>query len=134
VTVTTTQPVSFTVTFAPGATGAASATALFASNASNSPNAATLTGTGVSPPVHTVDLSWTASSSSNVIGYNVYRAVYASACGAYSKINAALAASTMYTDTSVANGQAYCYVTTAVDSSAVESGYSNTTQAVIPSP
>jgi fibronectin type 3 domain-containing protein len=81
-----------------------------------------------------VDLSWTASSSSNVIGYNVYRAVYASACGAYSKINAALAASTMYTDTSVANGQAYCYVTTAVDSSAVESGYSNTTQAVIPSP
>ena len=52
VTVTTTQPVSFTVTFAPGATGAASATALFASNASNSPNAATLTGTGVSPDPH----------------------------------------------------------------------------------
>jgi fibronectin type 3 domain-containing protein len=134
VTVTTTQPVSFTVTFAPGATGAASATALFASNASNSPNAATLTGTGVSPPVHTVDLLWTASDSSDVVGYNIYRTVYTSACGAYSKINSALAASTMYTDTSVANGQTYCYATTAVDSSAVESGYSNIAQVVIPSP
>jgi hypothetical protein len=134
VTVTTSQPVSFTVTFTPGATGSASATALFASDASNSPNAATLTGTGVSPPVHTVDLSWTASASSDVIGYNVYRAAYTSACGAYSKINAALAASTMYTDTSVANGQTYCYVTTAVDSSSVESGYSNTAQAVISFP
>jgi hypothetical protein len=134
VTVTTTQPISFIVTFTPGATGAAAATIQFASNASNSPNAATLTGTGVSPPVHTVDLSWTASASSDVVGYNVYRAVYTSACGAYAKINSALAASPMYTDTSVADGQTYCYATTAVDSSAVESGYSNIAQAGIPPP
>jgi HYDIN/CFA65/VesB family protein/centrosomal CEP192-like protein/ASPM-SPD-2-Hydin domain-containing protein len=134
VTVTTSQPVSFTVTFAPGATGAASATALFASNASNSQNAATLAGTGASPPVYTVNLSWIASTSSDVVGYNIYRAAYTNACGSYSKINSALNATTTYTDTSVVDGQTYCYVTTDVDSSDVESAYSNTAQAVISPP
>jgi hypothetical protein len=134
VTVTTSQPVPFTVTFTPGATGGASATALFTSNASSSTNAATLTGTGVSPPVHTVDLSWTESASSDVVGYNIYRAAYTGACGAYTKINPSPSATTTYTDSSVADGQTYCYVTTAVDSSAVESGYSNTAQAVISLP
>ena len=94
VTVTTSQPVLFTVTFTPGATGGASATALFTSNASSSTNAATLTGTGVSPPVHTVDLSWTGSASPDVVGYNFYRAAYGSACGAYSKINPSVNATT----------------------------------------
>ena len=133
-TVTTSQPVPFTVTFTPGATGGASATALFTSNASSSTNVATLTGTGVSQPVHTVDLSWTASATSDVVGYNIYRAPYAGGCGTYSKINPSLNATATYTDSSVADGQTYCYVTTAVDSSAVESGYSNTTQAVIALP
>ncbi|MGC2225859.1 MAG: choice-of-anchor D domain-containing protein, partial [Candidatus Sulfotelmatobacter sp.] len=46
VTVTTSTPVPFTVTFTPGASGTASATASFASNASNTPSLTSLTGTG----------------------------------------------------------------------------------------
>ena len=57
VTVTTNQPVAFTVIFTPGATGAASAAASFASNASSAPTWATLTGTGKPAAVYTVGLN-----------------------------------------------------------------------------
>ena len=40
------------------------------------------------------------------------------------KLNSALNTGKLYTDTTVANGNNYCYATTAVDSSA-ESTYSN---------
>ncbi len=119
VTVTTGQPVSFTVMFSPQASGGASAVASFASDASNSPADASVTGTGVAANAHTVSLSWNASSSPNVVGYNVYRATYGASCGSYSKIGSS--ASTTYTDSSVVNGHAYCYEATAVDSSDVES-------------
>jgi hypothetical protein len=128
------QSANFTVAFTPQTSGVASVTGSFASNASNSPIAATLTGTGTPAEAHMVSLSWTASTSSNVAGYNIYRSTYTSACGAYSKMNSGLNATTTYTDTSVAGGQTYCYLTTAVDSSDVESGYSNTAEAVIPRP
>ena len=39
-----------------------------------------------------------------------------------------------YDDSTVQSGQAYYYVTTAVDSAGVESGYSSQVQAVIPFP
>jgi len=134
VTVTPSQPVSFTVTFTPGATGAAAATVSFASTASNTPSAASLTGTGTAAPVHTVSLTWKASTTSGVTSYNVYRAVYASnACGSYSNIGSTPSPTTAYTDSVVADGTTYCYATTAVDPSG-ESGYSNITQAVIPAP
>jgi hypothetical protein len=81
---------------------------------------------------HSVSLSWTASTSSNVSGYNVYRA--AQAGGPYTKITSSLAVGTTYTDTAVQAGQTYYYVTTAVDSSNNESAWSNEAQAVIPSP
>jgi len=54
--------------------------------------------------------------------------------GPYSKINSALEASNAYTDNTVAAGQTYYYVATAVDGSGNESGYSNQAQAVIPIP
>jgi HYDIN/CFA65/VesB family protein len=134
VTVTTSQPVTFTVKFTPGATGAASASASFASNASNSPSAGSLTGTGASAPVHTVSLSWKASTTSGVTSYNVYRAVYeTSSCGSYSNIGSTESSTTAYTDSVVADGTTYCYATTAVDPSG-ESGYSNITQAKVPAP
>jgi len=126
------QHVQFTVTFTPPATGVASGSLSFASNASNSPSIETLTGTGTPPPSHTVSLSWTASMSQNVTGYNIYRG--AKSGGPYSKINPVLDASTLYTDSAVADGQTYYYVTTAVDSTNQESGYSNQTSAVIPPP
>jgi hypothetical protein len=126
------QQVQFLVTFTPAATGVASGSLSFVSNASNSPTVESLTGTGTPPPQHTVNLSWTASTSQNIIGYNIYRGVKSG--GPYSKINSVLNASTLYSDATVADGLTYYYVTTAVNSSNAESAYSNQTTAVIPPP
>ena len=134
VTVTTAQPVAFTVKFTPGATGTATASASFASTASNTPTAGSLSGTGTAAPVHTVGLKWTASTTSGVTSYNVYRAIYSgSACGSYTNVGSSPSSSTAYTDSVVADGTTYCYATTAVDPSG-ESGYSNIIQAMIPAP
>jgi Abnormal spindle-like microcephaly-assoc'd, ASPM-SPD-2-Hydin len=133
VTVTTSQPVTFTVTFTPGASGAASASASFASTATNSPSAAALTGTGTAAPVHSVSLSWTASTTTGVTSYNVYRAVFGTSCGSYSNVGSTPSSTTTFTDSVVADGTTYCYATTAVDPSG-ESAYSNISKAVIPAP
>lgn len=123
------QNAQFTVTFAPQTSGQASGTISFVSNASNSPTVAPLTGTGASAS-HIVNLSWNVDNSQNVVGYNVYRGNTSG--GPYSKINAGLDSITTYTDSSVADGQTYYYVTTAVTTSGQESGYSNETQAAVP--
>jgi hypothetical protein len=123
------QSVPFTLTFTPQTSGSASAIGSFTSNSSNSA-AETLTGTGAAPPQHSVDLSW--NETSTVVGYNVYRGSQSG--GPYTKINSALDASTTYIDGSVQAGQIYYYVTTAVDSSGAESGYSSQIQASVPSP
>ena len=86
------------------------------------------TGTGAS--AHTVDLSWDASTSAEVSGYNVYRAVYNYSCGSFFKINSVLIPNTAYTDSEVATGTSYCYATTAVSTSGAESGYSNIVSSV----
>lgn len=120
------QSASFTVTFSPTTTGAQTAILTFSSNALTPTTTATLTGTGTAGSTHSVALSWNASTSANVLGYNVYRAVYSSSsCGGYSKINSVLNTSTLYTDFSVVNGTSYCYVSTAVNTSNQESVYSN---------
>jgi fibronectin type 3 domain-containing protein len=72
-----------------------------------------------------VNLSWNASTSSNISGYNIYRAVYTNSCGSFSKINSVLNTSALYTDSAVVSGTSYCYAATAVDSSNAESAYSN---------
>ena len=131
-TLTDGQTTSFTVTFKPATSGTASATLSFSGDAGNSPTAQGLIGNGVAATQHSVALSWDASSGSGVVGYNVYRGGVAG--GPYSKINSALEASAAYTDNSVAAGKTYYYVTTAVDGSGNESGYSNQAQAVIPTP
>ena len=123
---------SFTVTFKPAASGTASATLSFSSDAANSPTTQTLTGNGAAASQHSVVLSWNASASSSVVGYNVYRGGVSG--GPYTRINSALEAGTAYTDNNVTAGQTYYYVTTAVDGSGNESGYSDQTQAVIPTP
>lgn len=78
-----------------------------------------------SPSQHNVDLSWAASTSHNVSGYNVYRAAYTGSCGSFSRINSALLATTSYADSTVTNGASYCYAATAVNTDEEESGYSN---------
>jgi hypothetical protein len=119
------QSVNFTITFSPLTSGAAGATLTFTSNAQPSTTTESLTGTGTPAPTHSVALSWNASTSQNISGYNIYRAGYSTSCGSFSKINSVIDTGTLYTDSSVTNGSAYCYATTAVDSSNVESGYSN---------
>ena len=119
------QSASFTITFSPTTAGAASATLTFTSDAQPSVTMETLTGTGAAAPTHSVSLSWSASESENISGYNIYRALYTNSCGSFSKINSLLNTGTLYTDSSVANGRAYCYATTAVNTGNVESGFSN---------
>jgi hypothetical protein len=125
VTIPAGQSASFMVTFSPQVSGGASAALTFSSNAQPASTTETLTGTGTPAPTHTVNLSWNANTSSNISGYNIYRAVYTNSCGSFSKINSVLNTSTLYTDSAVVGGTSYCYATTAVNSSNVESGYSN---------
>lgn len=80
---------------------------------------------------HIVGLTWTDSSSS-VSGYNVYRG--STSGGPYTQLNSNLISGTTFTDNNVQAGQTYFYVTTAVNSSNVESGYSNQAEATVPSP
>ena len=91
-----------------------------------------LSGTCLTGTTHSVTLNWTASTSTNVTGYNVYRGLTSG--GPYTKVNASLIVGTTYTDVNVQAGQTYYYVTTAVDSNSNESVYSNQAPAVIPSP
>ncbi|MGH9430266.1 MAG: choice-of-anchor D domain-containing protein [Terriglobia bacterium] len=119
---------SFNVTFAPVTTGVFNGNISIISNATNSPANESLTGTGVTAPY--VSLTWDASTSQNVIGYNVYRGVQIN--GPFSKINTSLVPGTWYQDDNVYSGDTYYYVTTAVNSQNVESAYSNEAEATLP--
>jgi hypothetical protein len=123
------QSASFNFNFKPQSSGTASGNISFVSNASNSPTAETVTGSGISTSSHSVNLSWDASSST-VIGYNVYRG--SNSGGPYIQINSTVDPRTAYTDSTVVGGNTYYYVSTAVESSGIESGFSNQVKAVIP--
>jgi hypothetical protein len=128
VTLTAGQSTPFTVTFTPQASGTTSASLSFASNGSNSPIAQSLTGTGTAPVQHAVDLNWTGSPTA--VSYNIYRGTVSG--GPYTMINSS--STTGYADNTVVSGQIYYYVAATVDGNSNESGYSNETQAVIPTP
>jgi len=92
-----------------------------------------LSGTGVTAQAHSVDVSWNASSSSGVQGYNVYRGTTSG--GPYTKISPTLSATTLtFTDTAPVSGSDYFYVVTAVDGSGTESAASNEVHVTIPVP
>ena len=93
---------------------------------------ASLGGTCVTTIPHSVTLNWIASTSPNVIGYNVYRATQPN--GPFTKFNFTPIAGTSYTDTAVQAGLTYYYLATAVDSNHNESAYSNQAQATVPTP
>jgi uncharacterized membrane protein len=79
---------------------------------------------------HVVDLNWKASTSSDVTGYNLYRSPDRAT---WKKINASLIASTLYADSTVANGNTYYYAATAVDIYGHESSKTAPIKVVIPS-
>jgi hypothetical protein len=129
VTLTPSQGMTFNIIFSPTIAGSASGSVTITSNATGSPATISLSGNGVVPVPHTVDLTWTASTSV-VSGYNVYRST-TSGTG-YAKLNGSLVPAVNYSDSSVVNGTTYYYVTTAVDASGDESSYSNEASADIP--
>jgi fibronectin type 3 domain-containing protein len=90
-----------------------------------------LSGNGISPPQHSVSLSWT-DPGTGIVGYYVYRGSVSG--GPYAKITSALDTPPAYSDNSVVAGQTYYYVATAIDGSGTESAYSNEALAVIPTP
>ena len=121
------KDVLLNVTFTPQKDGKTSGTLSFTSNAANSTTSEALTGTGTAP---SVSLSWSASTSPNVTGYNVYRST--SRSGSYTRINSTLDPETTYTDATVVPGKTYYYATTAVNSSGQESSYSNRAKVTVP--
>jgi hypothetical protein len=132
------QSATLQIVFAPKAAGSAAGTVTVTSNAGNSPGSLQVSGTGVagstssqgSSTAHTVALSWNPSTSSNIAGYNVYRSTTAG--GSYARINSSPTNATKYADGSVAAGETYYYVVTAVSSNGTESLHSNQISAVIP--
>jgi hypothetical protein len=131
VTIQAGNSVPFTITFSPQTAGSVNGTLTITSNAQSTTTTEALTGTGTAQS-HQVVLSWTASTSTDVSGYNVYRATFASsACGSFAKINPALLTNTAYNDAAVASGVIYCYTTTAVDTNNTESSFSNVVANVV---
>jgi hypothetical protein len=85
----------------------------------------------ISTGLHVVDLNWTASTSSGIVGYKIYRGTTSG--GPYTLLSL-VGNVTSYRDTSVASGQTYYYVATSFDSSGNESAYSAESVAVISVP
>jgi Abnormal spindle-like microcephaly-assoc'd, ASPM-SPD-2-Hydin/HYDIN/CFA65/VesB-like, Ig-like domain len=136
-TLTPSQSTTVTITFDPKAAGSVTGALAIASNAINS-TSVKLSGAGVtassssstSTVKHSVALNWSASATA-VTGYFVYRGTVSG--GPYSKLFAYVDTAPNYKDSSVADGQTYYYVVTSVDTSNVESAYSNQVSATIPS-
>lgn len=76
-----------------------------------------------------VALTWTASVSTGVSGYNVYRSGVSG--GPYAKINSSLVTALAYDDINVSKGNFYYYVLTSVNSSGQESAYSLEVQELV---
>jgi len=119
---------SVSVTFAPTTGGSATGTLTVTSSATSSPLTDALSGTGI----HTVDLSWTGSTSTGVVGYNVYRSEASS--GPFNVINTSPVSGTSFVDSGVTAGQTYYYATTAIGPSGVESAFSNVASVIVPAP
>jgi len=120
------QTAALNVTFSPTAAGTAAGSIAIGSSAGAVSIA--LTGSGGQLSSHTVALAWDPSTS-DVVGYYVYRAL---PNGTFAKINPAPAVLTAYTDANIQSGQTYTYVVTAIDANNVESDYSDPVLAIIP--
>jgi hypothetical protein len=123
------KSIPVTIRFSPSSSGTDPAKVGFISNATDSPTVEPVTGTGEPQGSYSVSLSWTGVTTA--VGYNVLRGK--AAAGPFHQINAATDSSTDYTDSTVAAGNTYYYVTTAVNAQGEQSGYSNVTEAAIPS-
>jgi hypothetical protein len=130
VTIPAGQSVPFTVTFVRGNSSGSSTTLSFASDADESPSEEAVTVRVARPAQHRVQLSWKASTSKHILGYNVYRGNRSG--GPYKKINDVIDPNTKFTDQTVAASHTYYYVATAVNSRKRESVHSKQIRVVVP--
>lgn len=84
------------------------------------------------PGVHSVSVTWNASTTSGLAGYNVYRGTASG--GPYSRITATPTTALQFTDSNVSAGQTYFYVVTALGGNGVESVTSNEIKVTVPTP
>ena len=77
-----------------------------------------------------VELTWDASPTPTVVGYNAYRSEQDG--GPYVRLNAAVIPGLTYDDKTVEKGLTYYYVVRAIDAKGQESVNSNQARAVIP--
>jgi fibronectin type 3 domain-containing protein len=99
-------------------------------NAPNSPLTIGLSGDGTTTEQAAVELKWEQSASPNIVGYYVYRSLKPG--GSFSRLNSQPDSETSYTDNTVANGQTYIYVVTAVNSKSIQSPNSSPITVSIP--
>jgi len=123
------QSTTLSVSFTPATNAGVTGSVTIMSNATNSPTAVSLSGTGLQSVSHDAVLSWNASATP-VIGYHVYRGQVSG--GPYTKVTSAPVATTSDVDSTVQSGSTYFYTVTSIDSSNVESAFSNETSAIIP--
>ncbi len=119
---------SIGVAFTPSTSKSETASLAIADNATGSPQAVSLSGLGI----HDVGLSWNPSSTSGVVGYNVYRGT-TSGGESSTPLNSTPVTGTTFTDESVAAGTTYYYVVTAVGSDDTQSPASAETETTVPS-
>ena len=118
------------ILFTPAASGTRTATLSIADNATGSPQSVSLSGSGT----HDVMLSWTASSTPGVMGYNVYRGTTSGRESA-TPLNSAPVCNTSFADANVTAGATYYYHVTAIAANNVtQSSASNETTATVPTP
>jgi hypothetical protein len=123
------QSATLDARFSPLAAGNLAGSVTVVSNATNSPATISLAGNGTQTGSNSVQLSWTASTST-VAGYNVYRSEVSG--GPYSKLDSSVVATDSYTDSTVQAGLTYYYVVTSVSTAGVESANSAQVTAIVP--
>jgi len=115
------------VTFTPSGAGQRTAALSVTDNASGSPQTTSFTGTGTPDVI----LSWSASPTAGVVGYDVYRGT--SPGGESSTpLNPTPISGTSYVDENVTAGTTYYYVLTSVGTNGVQSAPSSETEAKVP--
>jgi len=124
------QSATLNVIYEPKTASKQSGTVKISSNATNSPATITVTGTGVSATVHSVALTWGASSSTGIIGYYVYRSTTSGS--GFAQLVASPLSGLQYTDGAVQSGTTYYYKVTTVNSAGQESTSTAEVKATIP--
>jgi hypothetical protein len=121
-------PCTIAVMFTPSAFGARFAVLRIADNANGSPQTVGLFGAGG----HDLILSWTASTTPGVLGYDVFRGT-TSGEESSTPLNSTPINDTTYVDEDVMPGETYYYVVTAVAAEGViQSAISNEAAATVP--